>query len=99
MIRHVVMWRLRGETSGEKYAARERVKAAFEGLRGRIPGLVRIEVGSDVSNIDYACDVVLISDFSDAQALTVYGTHPEHLRVKRELGDLRLTRHQVDYEI
>ena len=29
--------------------------------------------------------------------LAAYASHPEHLRVKREFGDLRVARHQVDY--
>ena len=96
-VRHIVMWRLRGETPQEREAARERVKRAFEGLRGRIDGLQAIEVGCDVSNVDYACDVVLVSDFATVEQLRSYANHPEHLRVRQELGDLRTERHQVDY--
>jgi hypothetical protein len=75
------------------------VKTAFEGLKGRIKGLDHIEIGIDVSNVDYACDVVLVSEFADASALQAYATHPEHLRVREELGGLRIGRFQVDYPI
>lgn len=98
-IRHIVMWRLRGETAEERMAARHKVRNAFEDLKGRIKGLNHIEVGLDVSNVDYACDVVLIAEFADASALKAYATHPEHLRVREELGDLRIGRFQVDYPI
>ncbi|MEP9379669.1 Dabb family protein [Aquabacter sp. CN5-332] len=98
-VRHIVMWRLRGETAEERAAARLKVKAAFEGLKGRIDGLNHIEVGVDVSDVDYACDVVLVSEFADAAHLEAYATHPEHLRVRQELGDLRTARFQVDYAI
>ena len=98
-IRHIVMWRLRGETAQEREAARLKVKHAFEGLRGRIDGLRHIEVGTDISKVDYACDVVLVSEFADMDDLRSYATHPEHLRVREELGDLRIERHQVDYTI
>jgi hypothetical protein len=91
------MWRVRGETAQERDAARRKVKDAFEGLRGRIEGLQAIEVGVDISNVDYACDVVLVSEFATAENLARYASHPEHLRVRRELGDLRIERHQVDY--
>lgn len=97
MIRHVVMWNVRGDTPGEKLANVEKLKACFLGLRGRIPGLLHLEIGVDASRVDYACDVVLVSDFASQAALDAYATHPEHLRVKRELGDLRTRRHQVDY--
>jgi hypothetical protein len=98
-IRHIVMWRLRGETAEERTAARLKVKDAFEGLKGLIKGLNHIEVGLDVSDVDYACDVVLLSEFVDSAALKAYATHPEHLRVREELGDLRVGRFQVDYPI
>ncbi|MHC4043390.1 Dabb family protein [Bradyrhizobium sp. 23AC] len=98
-IRHIVMWRLRGETAAERSTARLKVKTLFEGLRGRIDGLTHIEVGLDVSDVDYACDVVLFSEFIDQAALAAYATHPEHLRVRDALGDLRIGRFQVDYPI
>ena len=99
MICHVVMWKLRGDTADEQRTARARVKRAFEGLRGKIPGMLRIEIGLDTSAVDYACDVVLFSEFKSREALANYVRHPEHLRVRDELGDLRTARHQVDYEV
>jgi hypothetical protein len=98
-VKHIVMWRLRGDTPEERAAARLKVKTAFEGLKGLIDGLNHIEVGVDVSDVDYACDVVLVSEFANMSDLRSYATHPEHLRVRRELGDLRIDRHQVDYSI
>lgn len=99
MIRHVVMWNVRGATRDEKLANIEQLKASFLGLRGRIPGLLHLEIGVDSSGVDYACDVVLVSDFSSQAALDAYATHPEHLRVKQELGTMRTHRHQVDYTV
>ncbi|QEL22071.1 Dabb family protein [Bosea sp. F3-2] len=96
-VRHIVMWRLRGDTPQERIAARAKVKSAFEGLRGLIDGLTHVEIGVDVSGVDYACDVVLVSEFTDRAALEAYATHPEHLRVRQELADLRIARFQVDY--
>jgi hypothetical protein len=93
------MWRLRGETQQAKGEARQRIKLAFENLRGRIPGMIHLEVGLDISGIDYACDVVLVTEFENQAALESYATHPEHLRVRAELGDLRIARHQVDYKV
>lgn len=96
-VRHIVMWRVRGDTLEERFATRRKVKAAFEGLKGRVPGLTQIEVGLDVSGVDYACDVVLVSEFSSRAALDAYATHPEHLKVREELANLRVARFQVDY--
>ena len=98
MIRHIVMWNVRGATPDERSHAIRFLRSRFEGLRGRIPGLLRLEVGIDTSRVDYACDVVLYSEFESRQALAAYATHPEHLRVRDELEGLRVARHQVDYE-
>ncbi|MCD6076772.1 MAG: stress responsive Barrel domain protein [Ramlibacter sp.] len=97
MIRHIVMWNVRGASRDEKLGNIERLKASFHSLRGRIPGLLHLEVGVDTSGVDYACDVVLVSDFASQAALDAYAVHPEHLRVKAEIGDMRIARHQVDY--
>jgi hypothetical protein len=99
MIRHIVMWNVRGDTPAEKARGIAQLQRSFEGLRGRIPGLLHLEIGVDVSRVDYACDVVLYSEFESQAALDAYGTHPEHLRVKDELAGLRIARHQVDYVV
>ena len=98
MIKHIVMWNVRGATPNERRDAIRFLKTRFEGLRGRIPGLLRLEVGVDTSRIDYACDVVLYSEFESQHALDAYAMHPEHLRVRDELDGLRVARHQVDYD-
>ncbi|TCW79554.1 stress responsive protein [Burkholderia sp. SRS-46] len=99
MIRHIVMWKVAGETDRERRHASARVKAAFEGLRGRIPGMAYLEVGADFSEVDYACDLVLVAEFDSHEALDGYTTHPEHMRVRDELAGLRIARHQVDYVV
>lgn|SRR5579864_626320 len=97
MVKHIVMWNVRGETPEQKRATATLVKTAFESLSGKIPGLSRLEVGMDVSGVDYACDVVLYTEFESHESLEAYASHPEHLRVKQVLGDCRIARHQVDY--
>jgi hypothetical protein len=86
MIRHIVMWRVKGDSPQDRHEASLRIKRSFEGLRGRIPGLRHIEVGIDSSRVDYACDTVLVTEFETLAALTAYPDHPEHLRVRAELG-------------
>ncbi|AXA67849.1 Dabb family protein [Pseudomonas oryzihabitans] len=96
-IKHIVMWNLQGENAEERSQNIEKLKNAFEGIRDLIPGLRTLEIGVDFSRIDYACDVVLYSEFDSMQALADYAIHPAHLRVREELGGLRIARHQVDY--
>ena len=97
MIKHIVMWNVRGDDGVARAHNIAMLKAEFESLRGRVPGLLHLEVGVDDSRIDYARDVVLYTEFESREALAGYAAHPEHLRVKRALGDLRIARHQVDY--
>jgi hypothetical protein len=99
MIRHIVMWRVSGDTLEENLASRRLVKHSFEGLRGHIPGMIHLEVGMDSSAADYACDLVLLADFESQHALEAYANHPEHLRIRQELGGLRTARFQVDYAV
>jgi len=97
MIRHIVMWRVAGSTAAERLVNAGIVRDAFERMRGRVPGLRSLEVGLDVSRVDYACDMVLVTDFDDADALAAYADHAEHLRAKQAAEGLRIARHQVDY--
>src|SRR6218665_1963099 len=97
MIKHVVMWKASGDTPEARRAPREKGKQQFKGLRSLIPDLLALEVGLDVSGGDYACDVVLYTEFESPQALAAYAEHPEHLRGRRELEGLRVARYQVDY--
>ena len=99
MIKHIVMWSVRGDDAATRQRNLALLQAEFESLRGRVPGLLHLEIGVDFSRIDYACDVVLYSEFTTREALAAYALHPEHLRVKRALGDMRIARHQVDYEV
>ncbi|MBC2775239.1 Dabb family protein [Rhizobium sp. AQ_MP] len=96
-VRHIVMWNVAGNTPAERNAAIDTVRNAFEALRGRIPGLIRLEIGIDHSRIDYACDMVLVTDFDSEASLKAYATHPLHLAVRDRLQGLRVARYQVDY--
>ncbi len=96
-VKHIVMWNLRGETEHERSTNIQKLKSEFEAIRHEIPGLKTLEIGVDISQIDYACDVVLYSEFESIQALKEYANHPAHLRVREALGNLRTDRYQVDY--
>jgi len=49
VIKHIVMWHVRGESLAERSAAARTVQHAFESLRGLIPGMRQLVVGIDVS--------------------------------------------------
>ena len=99
MVKHIVMWNVSGADAAEKALNARKLKAAFEGLRGAIPGLLKLEFGIDQSRVDYACDVVLYTEFDTAESLAAYATHPEHTRARQAVEGLRIARHQVDYTV
>lgn len=100
MIKHIVMWRLNetahGKTKSENaYELRTKLLA----MKGKVNGLIRIEVGFDFSNEKDSCDVVLYSEFENREALEEYQIHPDHNEIKSWLSEVRYERRVVDYEI
>jgi hypothetical protein len=99
MVRHIVLWRLQETANGK--SKRENaigIKRLLEGLRGKIPGLLKLEVGLDFSATESSADVALYSEFADRAALDAYQVHPLHEAVKPFILAARLERRLVDYE-
>ena len=60
MVRHIVFWTLKDEAEGAgKEANAAKVKELLEGLRGQIPGMLKIEVGRDFSASPVSADIML----------------------------------------
>jgi hypothetical protein len=94
------MWRLKETAHGNsKHENAIIVKNMLESLRGKIPGMVNIEVGIDFSRTDNSGDVVLYSEFVTRNDLENYQVHPEHKAVMPFIMEARLERRVVDYEI
>ena len=98
MIRHVVMWKLRGPSDEERRAQAEQVRSALLALAGKIPGMSILEVGVALATDEQQCDVVLSTTHDSWQALDVYQKHPEHQAVAQLIGALRSERRVVDFE-
>ena len=47
MIKHIVMWRVRGDTDIDKRANIERVCSGFNALKGHIPGMLQFQYQYD----------------------------------------------------
>lgn len=81
MVKHVILWTLKEEYSDEqKKEIKKDIKAGLEGLKGRIPGLVNIQVNIDGLASSNA-DLMLDSTFEDEASLKGYAVHPEHVAV------------------
>lgn len=98
MIKHVVMWKLNGESVAQRAEQAERVRGALLALRGRIPGLARLEVGVASAEGEHSMDVVLITEHDSWEALRAYQTHPDHVAAARLIGELRSERQVLDFQ-
>ena len=81
MVKHVILWTLKDEFDAEE---KERIKAGIkeglEGLKGKIPGLLEVQVNTNGLPSSTA-DLMLDTTFESAEALKGYSTHPEHVAV------------------
>ncbi|MBS4095236.1 MAG: Dabb family protein [Sulfuricella sp.] len=98
MIRHIVLWRLNGDTPEHKEQSARAIKTALEALNGKIPGLLRLEVGLDFSRGADSADIALYSEFESRAALHAYHDHPEHLKVVPLVKSARCERRIIDFE-
>ena len=95
MIRHVVLWRLKSR-NGDSFHA---IKAALEAQQGRIPGLLRVEVGRNFGASRRAVDFALVCDFESREALAAYHRHAAHMETRTIVDPLIDEHWIVDYEL
>ena len=99
MIRHIVLWRLKGENEIEKRERGMQIKSALEALNGKIPGLIFLKVGFDFSRTPDSSDIVLYSEFESKADVEAYQQHPEHLKVIPFVRENRTERRMADCEV
>ncbi len=81
MVKHVILWQLKDElTEAEKEQVKLDIKAGLEGLSGKIPGLISINVQTECLDTSNA-DLMLDSSFENVDALNGYSVHPDHVEV------------------
>ena len=98
MIKHIVFWRLNERAYGnDKQTNARLLKEKLLGMKSKVDGLLKIEVGFDFSNEKDSCDVVLYSEFENKKALHRYQIHPDHEEIKKWLRDVRFERRVIDY--
>lgn len=100
MIKHIVLWRLNESAyENNKHTNAQLLKEKLLAMSGKVHGLLKIEVGFDLSNEKDSSDVVLYSEFNSKEALQQYQIHPEHEAIKKWLSEVRYERRVVDYEV
>jgi hypothetical protein len=93
MVRHIVLWRLK---SADRF---EIVRSALHAQQGRIPGLLRVEIGRSFNTGRRAVDLALSCDFENREALAAYHRHPVHIETRAVVDPLVAEHWIADYEL
>jgi hypothetical protein len=97
MIKHIVFWKIKEDLDFD--GVYEEMKIRIEDMNGKIPGLIKVELGRDFNRSAPAFDVTLYSELENKEALATYQDHPVHQLVKEFIGAVTSDRAVVDYEI
>ncbi|MFN2646579.1 MAG: Dabb family protein [Burkholderiales bacterium] len=95
MVRHIVLWRLKSPPSADFALIRQ----ALERQLGRVPGLLRLEVGRAFNEGRRAVDFSLVCDFETREALGAYHRHGAHLETRAIVDPLVAEHWIADYEL
>lgn len=96
MIRHVVMFKFKDETSSDE---RQQFIASLHQLADDIDIIKALDVGENITEAARACDIVLIVDLEGDNALEIYANHPDHIPVKQRAGAICSASYVVDYPL
>ena len=79
MVKHMIVWKMKDELENKEARAKE-IKAALEGLVGKIDGLVSMSILTERLPASSG-DLMMDSTFESAEALQAYQKHPLHVAV------------------
>lgn len=100
MIKHIVMWRFKDSAEGNNKAKNIALtKEKLEALNGKIPGLIRLEVGVDFIQGAASADAALYSELESKDALANYAEHPLHVEALSFIKKVISERMAADYEV
>ncbi len=94
MFRHIVLYRLKDRSEKAKQA----LKNKFLTLRGNVPQIREIEVGTDCLYSGRSYDVALVITFDKKDDLPLYKAHPFHLGVAEYVHSVIESAVSCDFE-
>lgn len=96
MVKHIVCFKLKDNSPAAKEEAKERLLS----MRGKVPVMKDIEVGTDFLGSERSYDVLLQVTLENRQALEEYQNDPYHCSyVKPYMHEKRSGSVSVDYEV
>ena len=98
-LRHIVNWRLSGETREERDGQAAEMIAALTPLIDLVPTLRAISVHRNELFDGDNFDVTLIADFDDADGLAAYAVHPDHVAAGEVVKRHAIARVATDFTV
>jgi hypothetical protein len=99
-VKHVVVFKYKSTATSDQI---DQVTSAFKALKGKIPGIVSFEYGTNNSpeKLNKGFTHVYLLTFTDAAARDAYLPHPEHKKFGELLGKLGVLEEPfvVDFEV
>lgn len=98
-LRHIVSWKLSGETREARDAQATEIIAALTPLPALVPSLRALAVHRNELFDGENYDVTLIADFDDAAGLAAYAEHPDHLAAGEVVKRHAIARVATDFSV
>ena len=98
-LRHIVSWKLSGETREERDRQATEVDAALSPLRETVPSVRALAVHRNELFDGDNYDVTLIADFDDADGLAAYAAHPAHVEAGAVSAGYAVARAATDFTL
>lgn len=95
MLRHVVL--VKFKEGIDKSESGSRLKERLLDLEPKIPELIKMDAGINLSESLNACDFALVADFENENDLNSYRSHPDHIQVLNFLRKITSEIKVVDY--
>jgi hypothetical protein len=101
MVKHIIIWTLNPDlTEAEKATVKAGIKEGLEGLVGKVPGLISVNVQISGRLASSNADVMLDSTLESEEALKGYAIHPDHVAVANtKVRPYTVQRACLDFEI
>lgn len=95
MVKHIVMFKLKGELE-ERLRAAEAFRDALMALPSQIDILESMEVGINENSAE-SWDLVLTATVPEMKDVATYASHPAHVAAAALIADCKESRGCVDY--
>ncbi len=98
MVKHIIIWKLKSEyTEEQKKEIKAEAKKRLEALIGKIDGLLKIEVKTELVAGSNG-DMMLYSEFDSLKSLEGYQVNPIHIEAATYVRGVVESRSCADFE-